>query len=261
MNTIHDITAVGKLKRNIGLEDEPLRLPLSPECVFKSAKATVQNKQDSVGRGESAGWELKGGFDFGGLSGHQRRIGRTKVVFEGAAGGKMDRRSAVGSQGCTARGLRNKADAGAVKSGRCCREWKLAGIWGCGNSMGVGRSCGEWPSCGWGDAGFLEETPLPAAGKTYSPQHNKKALAFKCHGNSPGFLLTRVLPTGLIKLMQKLMCFINQGELVIFTKIELQNYWLKYFLNHIATGTTIIQLVDNISINVLMVMGSQFVLD
>ncbi|KNZ43903.1 hypothetical protein VP01_972g4 [Puccinia sorghi] len=78
------------------------------------------------------------GFGFGGLSGYWRRIGQTRVVSEGAAGSKMGRQSAKGSRGCTVGGLRNKADAGTVKSGRYYREWKSVGIQGCGNSMGAG---------------------------------------------------------------------------------------------------------------------------
>ncbi|KNZ57705.1 hypothetical protein VP01_2094g2 [Puccinia sorghi] len=49
-------------------------------------------------------------------------------------------------------GLRSKADAGAVKSGQCCREWELEGNQGCGNSIGAGTG---GRSCGWGSAGVL----------------------------------------------------------------------------------------------------------
>ncbi|KNZ64250.1 hypothetical protein VP01_10509g1 [Puccinia sorghi] len=63
----------------------------------------VQNKQTLVGGGESAGGELVGGFGFRGLSGNWRRIGQTRVVLKGAAGGKLGRRSARRSGGCAAR--------------------------------------------------------------------------------------------------------------------------------------------------------------
>ncbi|KNZ55570.1 hypothetical protein VP01_2648g1 [Puccinia sorghi] len=64
---------------------------------------------------------------------HQRRIRRTRVVPEGTAGGKLGRRSAWGSGGWAAGGLRSEVDTGAVESGWCYREWKLLGIQGCGN--------------------------------------------------------------------------------------------------------------------------------
>ncbi|KNZ44620.1 hypothetical protein VP01_898g3 [Puccinia sorghi] len=51
-----------------------------------------RNKQASVGGRGSVGRKLEGVFGFGGLSRHRRRIGRTRVVLKGAAGGKKDRR-------------------------------------------------------------------------------------------------------------------------------------------------------------------------
>ncbi|KNZ56357.1 hypothetical protein VP01_2422g1 [Puccinia sorghi] len=57
--------------------------------------------------------------------------------------GKPGRQSARGSGDCALGGLRSEADTGAVESGQCCREQKLAGNQRCGNSMGVGTgSCG-----------------------------------------------------------------------------------------------------------------------
>ncbi|KNZ52971.1 hypothetical protein VP01_3380g1 [Puccinia sorghi] len=48
------------------------------------------------------------------------------------------------AESCAVGGLRSEADAGAVEFGQCCREWKLAWTWGCGNLMGVGvgDACG-----------------------------------------------------------------------------------------------------------------------
>ncbi|KNZ59536.1 hypothetical protein VP01_1709g3 [Puccinia sorghi] len=77
-------------------------------------------------------------FGFGGVSGHQRRIMRTRVALEGAAGGKTGWWSAGGSRGCAA-GLRHKADTGAVKSGQCYREWRLAGDLGVRELNGSGE--------------------------------------------------------------------------------------------------------------------------
>ncbi|KNZ56651.1 uncharacterized protein VP01_2354g3 [Puccinia sorghi] len=58
-----------------------------PQTVLKLLKPGVdQDKQTFVSGRESAGGELKGGFGFGVLSGHRRRIGQTRVVLEGAAG-------------------------------------------------------------------------------------------------------------------------------------------------------------------------------
>ncbi|KNZ45601.1 uncharacterized protein VP01_79g6 [Puccinia sorghi] len=56
----------------------------------------IWNKKTCVGNLESAGGELEGGFCFGGSSGHQRRVGRTRVVLEDAEGGKTGRQSAEG---------------------------------------------------------------------------------------------------------------------------------------------------------------------
>ncbi|KNZ47320.1 hypothetical protein VP01_650g2 [Puccinia sorghi] len=52
----------------------------------------------SVCSGESADGELEGGFGFGGSRGHRRRIRQTRVVLEGASGGKIDQRSAKGGK-------------------------------------------------------------------------------------------------------------------------------------------------------------------
>ncbi|KNZ48462.1 hypothetical protein VP01_5654g3, partial [Puccinia sorghi] len=114
------------------------------KALIKELDHILRNKQASASSGGSAGKELEGGISFGGSSGHWRRIGRTRVVPEGAAGGQEGPAECQGgSGGCAAGGLRNWADAGAVKSGWCYREWKSAGIRGCRNSMGAGRSCRE----------------------------------------------------------------------------------------------------------------------
>ncbi|KNZ44358.1 hypothetical protein VP01_923g4 [Puccinia sorghi] len=78
-----------------------------------------RNKQTSIGDRESAGGELEGGFGFGGSSGNWRRIGRTRVVLEGTAGGKTGRQSA--------KGVRRLRSRGPEEQGR--RGGKLWEVW------------------------------------------------------------------------------------------------------------------------------------
>ncbi|KNZ44310.1 hypothetical protein VP01_929g2 [Puccinia sorghi] len=114
--------------------------------IFSVEESSFCRRREGVGK--------EGGeFGFRGLGGHWRRIRRMRVVPEGAAGGKPGWRIARGSGGCAAEGLRDEALAGAVKLGWCCREWKLAGIWGygvreTGNGGGVrgGRLLSIYPS-------------------------------------------------------------------------------------------------------------------
>ncbi|KNZ62686.1 hypothetical protein VP01_1236g2 [Puccinia sorghi] len=63
----------------------------------KLNKGKIQNEKTFVVSRESAG---------GGLSGQRRRIGRTRVVLEGAAGANQAGKAPGGFRGCTAGGLR-----------------------------------------------------------------------------------------------------------------------------------------------------------
>ncbi|KNZ62518.1 hypothetical protein VP01_125g3 [Puccinia sorghi] len=90
-----------------------------------------QNKQTSIGGGESAGGKLEGGFGFGGLSRHQRRIGQTRVFPEGAAGRKTGRQSARGGGqiGVVLQGVEIGGDSGVP-------ELNGSRVWRCG-SFGI----------------------------------------------------------------------------------------------------------------------------
>ncbi|KNZ59106.1 hypothetical protein VP01_17g8 [Puccinia sorghi] len=88
-----------------------------------------KNKQASIGNGESVVGELEGGFGFGGLSGNWRRIGRTRVALEGAAGGKMGQLSAEGGQS------------------------NQSGATGSGNWRGFGGAGTEWE---WGSDMYMQ---------------------------------------------------------------------------------------------------------
>ncbi|KNZ50154.1 putative signal peptide protein [Puccinia sorghi] len=98
---------------------------------------------DFIGEGmEKEKWGVNRGVGFGGSSGHQRRIRRTRVVQKVAAGANRTSRAPGGFEGCAV-GLRSKAD----ESGRCCREWEsgVPELNGSGNG-GEGRSSSESPS-------------------------------------------------------------------------------------------------------------------
>ncbi|KNZ51361.1 hypothetical protein VP01_3986g1 [Puccinia sorghi] len=115
-----------------------------------------------------------GGFGFGVLSGHRRRIGWTRVVPEGASGGKLRQWSTRGSGGCTAGGLRSEADAGRVVV-ELDKEWKLAGIWGCGNSMGAGVAGGVaelWVESRRSFCIYQSSTRTKSGGKSGFKLHN-----------------------------------------------------------------------------------------
>ncbi|KNZ54621.1 hypothetical protein VP01_289g3 [Puccinia sorghi] len=90
-----------------------------------------RNEKTFVGGRESAG---KGGFGFGGLSGHPRKIGRTRVVLEGAAGANWTVRAPGGVRRLRSGGLRTRRTQGRLNQGGVAGN----GNWGCRNSMEAG---------------------------------------------------------------------------------------------------------------------------
>ncbi|KNZ63021.1 hypothetical protein VP01_1197g1 [Puccinia sorghi] len=102
-----------------------------------------QNKQASIGGGESAGGELEGGFGFGCLSGHWRRIRQTRVVLQGAAGGQDGPAECQGGP------------EGQLNQGSATGSGNWRGFRGGGTQWEQEGVAGEGPSCGWGDAGVL----------------------------------------------------------------------------------------------------------
>ncbi|KNZ60763.1 hypothetical protein VP01_1503g2 [Puccinia sorghi] len=80
----------------------------------------LQGFSNFCGQRESEGRELEGGVGFGGSSGHQRKIRRTRVAPEGPAGGKLGRQSA---RDCTTGGLRRVWELNWSGSEGSCR-WR-----------------------------------------------------------------------------------------------------------------------------------------
>ncbi|KNZ55808.1 hypothetical protein VP01_2576g3 [Puccinia sorghi] len=68
-------------------------------------------------------------------SGIGGRLGQQELFQRALQGARWTGRALRVSRGCAAGGLRNEAEAGAVESGRCFRQWKSAGIRGCGEEL------------------------------------------------------------------------------------------------------------------------------
>ncbi|KNZ47268.1 uncharacterized protein VP01_655g5 [Puccinia sorghi] len=91
------------------------------------------------------------GFGFEGLSGHWRRIGRTKVAPEGAAGGKTGRQSARGPEGRS--------------------NW--GGDTGSGNQQGIGGAGTQWERERGGVAGGGAELWVGSCMSFWLQNHQK----------------------------------------------------------------------------------------
>ncbi|KNZ45209.1 putative signal peptide protein [Puccinia sorghi] len=115
-----------------------------------AAAEVDQSKQRKVSsanfrwRWRKCGQGISGGVQFWGLKRASEEDRPTRVVSEGAAGGKLGWRSARGSGGWAVGGLRSEADAGAVLQGV-----KIGGdLW-------VRELRGEGQNCGWRVAGVF----------------------------------------------------------------------------------------------------------
>ncbi|KNZ63443.1 hypothetical protein VP01_1142g3 [Puccinia sorghi] len=101
-----------------------------------------------------------------------------------------------GSGGCAAGGLRGEVGAGVVELGQCSREWKSAGIWGCGNSMGAGT--GGVGAVLWvGSRGsfciYLSSIKTKSGGKLGVKLQNHQKAEYLPLSGFPGFSVQRAV--------------------------------------------------------------------